>query len=370
MNQERQERRKVIVIREELVGDQRLSLAERIVCMRVSSFEEYFEAAEECARALGVSKSTVQKAKCRLEKLGYIKCIRNTGRGKTYRSVLDEAPRVAPESYSEQQSLPSRVAETATQSSRNCYYSRKSRTIDLVTNVTKGELSSAPAVSEKEKAVNASESQTGEGAPKVAESAEPIKRESYGKSDINAMLSLWESKVGTLVGHEQANRRAVYNLLRNKKVGREKLERAVDFIAETKTERFAPRIADYAELQSKWNALSDFKRRRDAEKAGGQQLGVYGARTPYKRNGELSGAYNPHGDSPVVYERRPYDLSETPDPLAGFAEREKREGEATPEFIEQLRIKTFSKSKRNEGKERPDDIGELDEAHLNDGGQA
>lgn len=202
------ERRRLIIISEDVLCNKSLSLAEKCVYARIAGFEEYFESAEECADLLGLGLSTVRSAKQKLEKLGYIECVRNTGRGKAYRAVLDY------------------------------------RKGDNVASDT----------------VNESNPQ------KVTQKAEPDSKPSYGNSSINSMFDYWQKCVGTpIISREKSNRRACYNLLRNKHIGEEKLRHAVEFLGEIKEDRFAPRISDFVDLQSKFNALCDYKNRRDQQ---------------------------------------------------------------------------------------------------------
>lgn len=83
-NMDEQKRNKVSVISEDILNDKNLAPAEKMVYARICYFEEFFESAEATAEYLGVKVWTVQSAKRKLEKLGYIVCIRNTGRGKRY----------------------------------------------------------------------------------------------------------------------------------------------------------------------------------------------------------------------------------------------------------------------------------------------
>ena len=202
------ERRRLIIISEDVLCNKSLSLAEKCVYARIAGFEEYFESAEECADLLGLGLSTVRSAKQKLEKLGYIECVRNTGRGKAYRAVLD---------------------------------------------YRKGDgVASEP--------VNESNSQ------KVAQKAGPDSKPTYGNSDINGMFDFWQETVGTpIISREKSNRRACYNLLRNKHIGEEKLRHAVEFVGEIKEDRFAPRISDFVDLQSKFNELCAYKTKYQAQ---------------------------------------------------------------------------------------------------------
>lgn len=80
---------KFIVLRQEVLLDKSLNAVDKIVCARICSFDEYFESAEACAKVLGLSQVQVERAKRKLEKAGYIKCIANTGRGKRYKAKYD-----------------------------------------------------------------------------------------------------------------------------------------------------------------------------------------------------------------------------------------------------------------------------------------
>lgn len=84
------EKRRVVVIREDILADEHLTPADKIIYMRVCSFDEFSESSETTAELLGLKADTVKKAKAKLEKLGYIRCIRNTGRGKVYVPLYDD----------------------------------------------------------------------------------------------------------------------------------------------------------------------------------------------------------------------------------------------------------------------------------------
>ena len=83
-------RKKFIVISESILCDKNLTDTEKLVYARMSAFEEYFESAEACGEFLGKSERSVKDARRKLEKLGYIVCIKNDGRGKTYATQTHE----------------------------------------------------------------------------------------------------------------------------------------------------------------------------------------------------------------------------------------------------------------------------------------
>ena len=258
-------KRRIIVLNEDVLYEKELSLAEKCVYARIAGFEEYFESADECANLLGISASTVQKAKSKLEKLGYITCIRNTGRGKAYRAVLDR--QCEPDS----QNLLIRLANSANQTSKICGHSNDiDKNIDLSTYVDKGDDVASEPVNES--------------------NPQKATKQTYGNSDINGMFDYWQAQVGTpIISREKSNRRACYNLLRNKHIGEEKLRHAVEFVGKIKEDRFAPRISDFVDLLNKFNALCDYKNRRD------EQTPAFGTNDAYKRNGEPTRAFNKAG---------------------------------------------------------------------------
>lgn len=79
-----------VVLRRSVMIDKRLTPSERNVYARICMFDRFFESAEATAEFVGVGRRTVVKAKQKLEKMGYIKTVQNTGRGKVYQPVYDE----------------------------------------------------------------------------------------------------------------------------------------------------------------------------------------------------------------------------------------------------------------------------------------
>ena len=269
------ERRRLIIISEDVLCNKSLSLAEKCVYARIAGFEEYFESAEECADLLGIGLSTVRSAKQKLEKLGYIKCVRNTGRGKAYRAVLDyiKGDNVARDSENEQNS------QKAT-------------------------------------------------------------KPTYGNSDINGMFDFWQETVGTpIISREKSNRRACYNLLRNKHIGEEKLRHAIEFVGEIKEDRFAPRISDFVDLQSKFNELCAYKTKYQA------QQDVSDDKTPNRAVSSAMKGNNYAGGNVEFVPWRPTagDLERERE----WNEKERRQTEESakvdPEWLEKLKQETIRK---------------------------
>ena len=78
-----------IILHREILTCKELTDTDRIVYARICTFDIYFESAEACAEFLGKTERAVQDSKRKLERLGFIECIENTGRGKKYRAVFD-----------------------------------------------------------------------------------------------------------------------------------------------------------------------------------------------------------------------------------------------------------------------------------------
>ena len=83
---------------------------------------------------------------------------------------------------------------------------------------------------------------------------EPQAPEKFGKTEINEIFDFWSQEVGyDIASKVQANRRAAYNLIR--KYGPEKLTQLIKGVALTHSDQYAPRIADFCDLQSKTTQL-------------------------------------------------------------------------------------------------------------------
>lgn len=162
----------------------------------------------------------------------------------------------------------------------------------------------------------------------------------YGNENINSMFDFWREKTGqAIISREKLNRRACYNLLRNKRIGEEKLRRAIEFIGETAGDRFAPRVSDFVDLQAKFNALCAYKNRRDQQKPTGD------AKTPNRA--VLSGMKSNYPSGGIVsFEAwRPSDGDLKRD--REWQERERRQTEESAkvdaDWLENLKQETYRK---------------------------
>lgn len=77
---------------------------------------------------------------------------------------------------------------------------------------------------------------------------------SYGKPEINDLFDFWAVTVGyNIESRIQANRRAASTLL--KKYGQDKLHRLIEGVSMAQSDRYAPGINDFSQLQQKTNDL-------------------------------------------------------------------------------------------------------------------
>ena len=83
---------------------------------------------------------------------------------------------------------------------------------------------------------------------------ELAKAEVYGNQEINELFTYWEQTVGyEISGRKQQNRNACSNLIR--KHGVDTTKRLINGVAQCNSDKYAPRISDFTELQSKMSAL-------------------------------------------------------------------------------------------------------------------
>jgi hypothetical protein len=75
-----------------------------------------------------------------------------------------------------------------------------------------------------------------------------------GKPEINDLFSYWEETIGyPISAKKQVNRNACNNLL--KRYTQPQIERLIDGVAQAHQDKYAPGVADFADLQSNLNKL-------------------------------------------------------------------------------------------------------------------
>lgn len=217
--QEREDR--FVIIRFDILTNKNLTPSEKLVYARICGFKKYFESKEVCSEMLGVSKDTVIKAKQKLLKLGYIRELENTGRGKIYQPVYDIETRVVKSTSQSGKKLPVRVVKSTTIEERES----KERVKENSTNV---ELAKAEKLD--------------------------IKKEEYGNKEINNLFNKWNEATGyAITSRIKANKMACWNLYL--KHGQDGLQKLLNGVAMAHQDRYAPRISDFVDLQAKLNKL-------------------------------------------------------------------------------------------------------------------
>ena len=223
-----------IVLRQEVLYDNNLTMSEKFVYARMCQFDEYFESCKEAGEILGISAETVKKAKQKLVKLGYAMELADTGRGKVYK-VYD---------IEEQKRINRRVNSTR-QTGKNMQVCR---------------VKSTRRVKEIEKNnINC-----------LDKSKQLAEADEHGNPDINDMFAAWYAVFGFEQKQSAENRRACYNLLRRKDLGKEKLTKMLYILEESQSDKFAPKevksIVGFATMQTYLPNLVMWARRRYVQK--------------------------------------------------------------------------------------------------------
>lgn len=76
----------------------------------------------------------------------------------------------------------------------------------------------------------------------------------YGKPEINELFEYWQERTGIPISSQiKANRNACNNLI--KKHGKDGVARLIEGVAQSQGDQYAPRIADFVQLQAKLSQL-------------------------------------------------------------------------------------------------------------------
>ena len=143
----------------------------------------------------------------------------------------------------------------------------------------------------------------------------------HGNSDINAIFQAWQDAgLPAITSRGQANRRIVWNMLRNKQIGKERLLRGIQLASEAYGKPYAPTVFNFEDLNRKLTALEAWKQKQSA-------LAEQPKRQP------SASSYSPTYSGEIAYERRAYD--ERPAVL----DYERSDEVVSDEFLEQCRKK-------------------------------
>lgn len=197
-----------VVLTQAILGNKELTPSDKLVLARISGFERFYESNEATAEFLGIGARTIRECKYRLLRLGYIVEVANTGHGKVYMPDL------------------LRVAKSATQSGRNCQSDGQNLPPE-----NKERIKSEQIIREGDK------------------------KKEYGRSDLNELVSLWETQIGVDISKEPNQRRQLYNLVRKNKA--EGVKSLIDRVARMRkaNDQYAPLILKPSDLTGKFSKL-------------------------------------------------------------------------------------------------------------------
>ena len=207
-----------VILTQEILKDERINAIEKIILARITGFKVFYEAAAETAELLHTTELVVQRAKRKLEKLGYIEAIEDTGRGKKYCATLWKTAK----RYNK------KVRADITKKSHQTLQKSHTENKDIYCSKEQREQKSAPV----EKSKNG-----------------------YGRADINELEDLWLAETGINIKSQMNQRRQLSNLV--KKYGYEPTKTLVRRVgvAIHSHDRFAPQIATPSELTGKFSKL-------------------------------------------------------------------------------------------------------------------
>ena len=213
---------KFVILTQDILCAKEINSQEKIILGRISGFSDFFESAERTAELLGLSKRIVERAKRHLEELGYIRVIRNTGRGKAYvathikkkKNGSADLPKLGGQTY------------------QNWQTENKDESKDKNSSFNKlKEASEALDVDPEEK-------------PKQ-----------YGNAQVNELLADWLDATGFDYKNQKPERYAIAGLIRRH--GYERTKALVSLVSTAKRsgDQFAPQIAKPSQLRGKYSKL-------------------------------------------------------------------------------------------------------------------
>ena len=265
-------RKSYLVLPQWLLCDKNLNSNEKLVYARISGFEVYYESSAHCSEFMGLSARVIQETKCSLEKKGYIQCIKNDGRGKSYIAVDIENHEIRNEDVSSTQTRGTNPRKHVNIYKRENKVNNKNN-IKSINTLNRAKGSENTCITNKNFDIETSKqnetlnietnSQTEENfnsiKPKELNSKkhrEPNEWGGYGKPEIDHLFYEWNNSVKTpLTGTKQQNRNTAQRLL--KKYSEDDLIGAIKIVALTKQTdgRYIPVINSLMDLENKFGSL-------------------------------------------------------------------------------------------------------------------
>lgn len=201
-------------IPKEVMECKELCATDKITYAEIASFTECYASNEWLAERIGRSVSTASKSVNRLIELGFVEPCGFNGRFRKVRVANGYKP-----SKKRRGSLV-KNGESASQKMANRDNSKDNSKDIMDTKVSIGEVSP----------------------------------ETYGKAEINQLFETWEQTTGLpITSNRTKNRYACNNLIG--KYGVDGVEKLIRVVEKAQTDRYAPRVADFCDLQAKLNQL-------------------------------------------------------------------------------------------------------------------
>ena len=95
----------------------------------------------------------------------------------------------------------------------------------------------------------------------IPKGIEPKAPESYGNSEINLLFEEWHKNCGFKISSKvKLNRFACNRLLKSK--GLDAVLKVLPIVAESNSDKYAPSIANFMDLEEKWNNLAIWYQKR------------------------------------------------------------------------------------------------------------
>lgn len=218
---------KGVWIPKEIWLDTRLNALDKIILVEINSLDGEdgcFASNEYLAEFCQCSEAKVSKAISLLTELGYVKVVKFDGRKRFLKTCL-----VKIKSHVKNTTEPSKKyeAEWENLQDNNIYNNIDNNTI-----------------------------------PKGIEQKAP---KSYGNPEINLLFEEWEKHCGLKITNKiKMNRYACNRLIKTK--GLEPILKVIPIVAESNSDKYAPSIANFMDLEEKWNNLAIWYKKKLMEK--------------------------------------------------------------------------------------------------------
>lgn len=207
---------KGIWIPKEIWLDERLNALDKVILCEINSLdgdEGCFASNQYLAEFCQCSEAKVSKSVALLIELGYVRVEKFDGRKRFLKTCLVKNTRLV-----ENTNQPSKIYKA---DSENLRHNNIDNNIDN-NNTTKVVLEKTP--------------------------------EKFGNSDINELFDEWEKVCGFRVTSKvRLNRYACQRMLKSR--GKDSILKALPYVAESQSDKYAPNIVNFMDLEEKWNAL-------------------------------------------------------------------------------------------------------------------